>query len=308
MGTSSSFYGPVLFSPVVPPTGRWVSAAQRGDKTYLVDAKFSMWKDTGAHLYGNYKYGAHKYGPDDTVSTATLISAEYSTDGGLTWNTASPQTYDRKHSAVNPLSFTALETEFDFVWNAFWDLPDDFEGSVLFRVTISGSTIVLTSDPFWVSTVVGTVQSVAKKPVTAFKIDDYLGEGPVAPWRRGPQDFMMARGKDLVASAIRQILATKAATNRWGGELEWDPGFGSLFWTLKHDRGDETTAELAAGFAELALEIEPRVIITGARVEYQEQPGGARAMFIYVTYKLIRGNMPDNQVFQPVPDQVKIEV
>jgi hypothetical protein len=299
--------GPFGFTPSVPPQARFDSAVQRLDGTFLVDLKFSLWKDCGSHRYAASKWGANKYGPDDSASIASLTTVEFSINDGLTWVTAHGQTYDRKHTAINPLSFTAIEKQFDFVWNAFFDLPADFNGNVKVRLTITGSTIILTSSLFVVSTVIAVIEPSVVARRAAFKIDDFLGEGPIAPWRRGPSDFMTARGIPLVASAVRQILATRAATAKWGGELPWDPSFGSLFWTLPHSPGDEITEAEASGFAGLAMAIEPRVKIIDSKVDYIDRAGGL-AMFIRIRYKVAGSNNPDNRVFQAALNEVTIEV
>jgi hypothetical protein len=200
-------------------------------------------------------------------------------------------------------------TEYNFVWNAFFDLPEDFEGDVELEMSLSASPpTIITSSPFPVTTVVPVSSTVlVSERRAAFKIDDYLGEGPIAPWKRGPSDFNTARGKVLVASAIQSILKTKAATELWGGELEWSPGFGNLFWALKHAQADEITEELGKAYAELALAQEPRVEFRDAEVVYEEQDGGMK-MFIKVLYSLIGADVSDNQVILPDLETLTVEV
>lgn len=122
---------PVAFSytadpaPIVAFTG---TPTQRTDGTFLVDALFDMSKSRGLHYYGAFKWGAQKYGLDDAVIPIAFDLAEYTIDNGDNWLTATPQTYDRKHTAETPMNITGTPTEFDFVWNAFWDLDEDFAG------------------------------------------------------------------------------------------------------------------------------------------------------------------------------------
>lgn len=118
---------------------------------------------------------------------------------------------------------------------------------------------------------------------------------------------MTARGKELVASSVRSILKTKAATDRWGGELEWSPDFGSLYWALKHAQGDEITEELAIGYSELALGFEPRIELRDVEVVYEDIEGG-RAMYIFVRYALVTSDSPENLVILGDLETVKIEV
>ncbi|HUV13075.1 MAG TPA: hypothetical protein VMY18_05490 [Acidobacteriota bacterium] len=309
MANITQVSGPYSYSSVLPPSAEWTTIVQRTGGTYLVDAKFNLWKDGGHHCYGAFKYGAQKYGPDDFVYDANLINAEYSDDGGNTWNACSPQDLDFRHTAQNPMHIVASKREFDFVWNAFWDLDDDFEGEITLRFEFTGSSsVIITSSSFYVSTVVRRspqVLTVSRR--AAFRIGDYLGQGPVAPWRRGPSDFMTAKGQVLVASAVAMILNTKAATDKWGGEVPWDPGFGSLFWTLKHAPGDDITSEEAAGFAELALDQEPRLVFIDAEAERREQ-GGSNALYVLIKYGLITNNVEGNEVIVPNLETIEIEV
>lgn len=303
--------GPFAFTASIPPTAAFTTIAQRTDGSFLVDVKFNLSKDGGNHQYGAFKYGAQKYGPDDFLFDADLDNADYSTDGGNTWNPMQAQVVDFRHTAVNPMQIDATPREFDFVWNAFWDLPDDFDGEVTFRFEFSAgaSSVVITSSIILVFTVV------TPEPATRirsygreFRLDDFLGEGPVTPWRRMATDFATARGKALIDASLRMILSTKAATTRWGGELAWDPAFGSLYWTLKHAQGDEITKDFAYAHTEFAFGFEPRVELRDVEVTYEPRGGGRQAMLVGVRYGIIAQNTPENQVFLPEPDELVVEV
>jgi hypothetical protein len=293
-----------------PPDASFIGdPEQRTDGSYLVDCVFQVAKSEGAHLYGSFKYGAQKWGPDDTIWPVALSSPEYSIDGGNNWNTANAQPYDRKHTAVSPVDADGTYRQYDWVWNAFFDLPEDFEGEAIFRLTLSASpSTTITSGPFSVTSVVGVSStSLVTSRRSALKIEDYLGSGPIYPWRRGPTDFMTAKGESLVKSAVQTILKTKAATDIWGGELEWNPGFGSLFWALKHAPGDDITEELAIGYAELALEQDARIDFQQAIVNYREIDG-SQTMFIDVLYQLLGTDSLGNRVFLSDLEKVSVEV
>lgn len=280
----------------------FVSAAQRADRTYLVDAAFTAeWTGAGT--------------PD-----IELKQFQYSTDGGGTWADASPQVYDRKHSPGTGGIIAGVGTpasEYNLVWDAFSDLPEgDFDA----RVRASFETVTpapwesssFESTEFRVTTVVAPLDedrlaSSLDKRRLSERVDDFLGAGPVAPLRRGGSDFMTGRARELVASAIWQILNTRAATDRWGGELPWDPAFGSLLWTLRHAPGDEITEELAHAYAQEALAWEPRVLVEGVETEFFVK-GAGRGLRVDVGYSLIAENVPANQVILPETATVRVEV
>ena len=301
------------------PILTFVSVAQRTDPTFLVDLDF-----TAAHPdvpapslpYGQAVYGVNTYGQGKFLD---LVSAEFSVDGGDTWRLATPQAFDRLHDfddagKVGPVWIDPQP--FTFVWDAFRDLLGDPEGDyqAILRISLSGSaTVVLTSTSFSVSTIIPPLDedrltAGLEKRRLSERIDDFLGAGPIAPFRRGGSDFMTGRGRELVKSAIWQILNTRAATERWGGELPWEPGFGSLFWTLKHAPGDEITEELAHSYAEEALAWEPRVVVESVETEIFDKEAGGRGLRVRVGYSLIAENVPSNQVILPTVETVEVEV
>jgi hypothetical protein len=289
------------------PIVELISVAQREGRSFNVDVRYrAKWLDreTPAEPYGEETYGSFVYGPPKNFN---LVSVEYSTDGGGAWNPATIQPYDRQHTS-GEIGGNGIEnvwkefTEFGIVWSPMADLEDG-EYSAMLRFSISGSiTVTLITGPF---TVLLTWPVVTPPGSAAFErraiargVDDFLGRGPVQPLRRGSADFMQASGKELIKWCVWQILSTRAATDLWGGELAWDPAFGSLFWTLKHAPGDEITEELAHGYAEIALEQEPRVRVAKVETEFFEKDGG-RGLRVRVRYAIITKNVPGNEVFLP---------
>ena len=281
----------------------FVSVAQRTDQTYLVDVAFTAeWTGGGTADIGGSVF-------------------QYSIDGGDTWTDGTLQGYDRKHSPgldgiINGIGTPAAP--YGLVWNAFKDLP---EGD--FSVKLQVAFEVLPPDPieeqgfetseFPATTIVPPLDedrlaSGLDRRRLAERIDDFLGAGPIAPFRRGGSDFMTGRGRELVKSANWQILNTRAATERWGGEIPWDPAFGSLFWTLKHAPGDEITEELAHEYAEQALAWDPRNVVERAETEFFSQPGGGRGLRVKIGYSLISENVPSNEVILPEVEIVEVEV
>ncbi|MFI5301621.1 MAG: hypothetical protein ACHREM_26325 [Polyangiales bacterium] len=66
-------------------------------------------------------------------------------------------------------------------------------------------------------------------------------------------DFASATDDELLASAVKQVLATEAATSRTSGELPWRTAFGTGLTTLRHQRNDAALAELARVYIRDAL-------------------------------------------------------
>jgi len=250
---------------------------------------------------------------------AGLVAFKYSLNDGATWNDCTVQPYDWRHSpglggVISGISSSAQE--YGVVWDAFVDLPEgDFTVKLFLELSITGGNpnTSLTTDAVQVLTVVPPLDedrlaSGLDRRRLAERIDDFLGAGPIAPLRRGGSDFMTGRGRELVKSANWQILNTRAATERWGGELPWDPAFGALFWTLKHSPGDEITEELAHEYAEQALAWDPRNVVERAETEFFSKAGGGRGLRVKVGYSIISENVPSNEVILPEAETVEVEV
>ncbi len=78
--------------------------------------------------------------------------------------------------------------------------------------------------------------------------------GIASPLRRDlKRDFAATDGAELLASKVRQVLATEGATSRSSGELPWRTSFGSAVHLLRHQRNDAALAELARVYVREAL-------------------------------------------------------
>lgn len=131
---------------------------------------------------------------------------------------------------------------------------------------------------------------------------DFLGFGIIRPWRRDQKlDWAAVGGVRLVKSAVGQILATRASSERTTGELPWRTEFGSLLYLLRHRANDETTREIARTYVAGALKRwEPRILVTGVTIVTETVAGqGEVAMAIRVRFKLATSNTAGNQVFLP---------
>ncbi len=69
--------------------------------------------------------------------------------------------------------------------------------------------------------------------------------GLLSPFRRDrKRDFAAGHGAELLASKVRQVLATEGATLRSSGEMPWRTSFGSAIHLLRHQNNDAVLAEL----------------------------------------------------------------
>jgi hypothetical protein len=128
---------------------------------------------------------------------------------------------------------------------------------------------------------------------------DFLGFGPVRPWRRDiKHDWATAGGQKLIASCVGQVLGTRCDCDYAGGEVRWRTEFGSLLYLIRHRNNDPTTRELARVYvAEAIGRWEPRVRVTGVEVKSQDVPGlGEVAMALRVRYDVVSSNRPGNAV------------
>ena len=126
-------------------------------------------------------------------------------------------------------------------------------------------------------------------------VTDALGFGPVRPWRRDQKlDWASAKGQKLVASAVGQVLGTRASSDYTQGEVPWRTEFGSLLYLLRHRNNTPTTRELARVYASQALaRWEPRLRVTGVAVKSQEVQGlGNVAVAVRVRYDVLAGQQP----------------
>ena len=96
--------------------------------------------------------------------------------------------------------------------------------------------------------------------------------GLLIPLRRDrKRDFAATDGAELIASKVRQVLATEGATPQSSGELPWRTGFGSAVHLLRHQRNDTVLAELAGVYVREALRRWlPRLTAVAVTVEQQD--------------------------------------
>lgn len=247
------------------------------------------------------------------------LTVEWALDATGPWSVATPQTYDRKHDAINPLSgipIAAPGQAFNFVWVAFFDLGDGSFTNVHVRVTVQDPSLAtdqVVVGPLSISTTVPEstdetfIKAQARRAEVARTPLDFLGRGLLIPFRRGSRDFVSGGGVELVRSAVKQILGTQAAVGRqYPGELKWRPEFGSKLWILKHRNNDSTLRGQAVAFVEEAFLQEPRAQLLEVEIERDSEPN---ELVIRAKYQIISENVEGNQVFLPVEEEVvKIEL
>lgn len=229
------------------------------------------------------------------------------------WNAATAQSYDYRHTAVDPLpGFPANGLTFGFVWNAFFDLPEGQFDDVYLRLTVTNNP----SD----EAIIGPLTVVTKLPLTDEEAqaqsfarragldqllqerNAFLGCGLIIPFRRASRDFANACDVELIRSTVRQILGTRAAVRSLPGDLKWRPDFGSKLWVLRHRNNDYLLREEATTYVQEALEWEPRVRVTEVIPTVDaENPNRLK---IRVRYKIIDENVPENRVILPEFEEV----
>jgi len=266
-------------------------AAQRdAASTFLVDVSFDVLDPDGDDLGLAVQWGHSATGP---------------------WTLATPQTYDRQHSATDPITSVPTGTPakaVQFVWNAFHDLPAGSYTDVHVRVTIDdGGTI---DDgvfgPFAVVTEVTTqadvlTKSLARTGIASRTELEFLGAGLLIPFRRGASDFVNGSDVELVKASVAQILGTRAAVGDMGGDLPWRPDFGCKLWVLRNRKNDPTLQAQAVAFVYEAFQWEPRAEVTAIQVEEQGDPN---LLQILVRYRVISENVDANRVFLPEFEEV----
>jgi len=76
----------------------------------------------------------------------------------------------------------------------------------------------------------------------------------LVPFRRDKKrDFASGVGAELLASKVRQVLATEGDGPLSSGELPWRTAFGSQLDRLRHQRSDLVLVELARVYVQDAL-------------------------------------------------------
>ena len=146
---------------------------------------------------------------------------------------------------------------------------------------------------------VSSGQILTEQKLTADSLT-FLGKGLVRPFRRDEKnDFANDGGLNLVASAVGQILGTKAASENNAGELPWRPEFGSLLHLLRHRNIDSGLQELARASTIDAINAwEPRARITAFSSSGTNTKSGGREDALTIKLKIgaARRNDPQNRI------------
>lgn len=136
-----------------------------------------------------------------------------------------------------------------------------------------------------------------------------LGAGLVRPFRRDEKsDFANLEGLPLIKACVGQILAMEGANPdnpNQQGELEWDPGRGSLLHLLRHRQNNETTAHMARVYvADAIARFEPRIRLRDARATRAKDDNGEEVVLVIrVLYDVMGVNQNSNQVLYSNVDQ-----
>lgn len=264
------------------------SAVQRDtSQTYLVDVGFEVRHPSSADL-------------------EPLVEFSQGDPGGP-YSPATAQPFDRRHNVTDPITgvpFMLPNKVLNYVWNAFQDLPEGIFEDVYVRVTVTNNpSASIIIGPVTVSTTTDNAltpleRQLARQRAISQTPIDFLGNGLLIPFRRGPRDFVSGKGVELIRSAVRQILNTRAASGELAGELPWRPDFGNQIWILRHRNNDSTLREAAAAYVADALSWEPRVDVTEVFVE-TDPFSNPNELVIRVRYRLIGENIDANDVLIP---------
>jgi phage baseplate assembly protein W len=119
--------------------------------------------------------------------------------------------------------------------------------------------------------------------------DSRIGRGLLKPLRRRGDDFDHGSGKDLVRSAVRTIVNTRASgfQGKSGGEYPWRRNFGSYVHMLRHSNVNLPGVEgdLAVIYAMDAIEEwDPRVEVRIERSSITEDKRDPRARHVRIYY------------------------
>ncbi len=264
------------------PTITILSALQRTDGSFLVDIGFEV--------------------ADVDLDDLTINLAEFSLDGVL-FSTATPQTFDRQHDAVSPLTgITAVPKSFNFVWNAFQDLAENAFDNIDFKIEVTDG-VTPVSDTFN-DIIVNTLVPITEGQVQQDRLNrrklvdrlpsDFFGFGLIAPFERVSSDFRTASGITLIKARIKQIINTRGISPSGTlGELPWLPDFGVNIEELRHLPNDDVLPELA--FISIGRGIarhEPLVELLGVKAIQDDT-----TMRLELMFGVKGSNDPNNLVF-----------
>ena len=155
----------------------------------------------------------------------------------------------------------------------------------------------------------GALQSPLDRVSTGVAVDAQLGFGLLRPFRRDEKnDFANAGGVALVRSCVGQVLGTMASSPEdptIGGEVAWNPEFGSLIYLLRHMKNDDTLRELGRYYVIDALRRwEPRVIVKDCIVSREGTSAeGLNRLVIRIVYDFVTSVEEGNAVIFPDIDQ-----
>ena len=126
----------------------------------------------------------------------------------------------------------------------------------------------------------------------------FLGSGLLRPFRRDKKnDFANATGATLVASAVGQVLGTRASSDNRVGELPWRTDFGSLIYLMRFRNNDGVFKELARTYVQDALQRwEPRARVQSVSVFDQDDGQGGTVPVVFTRFDIIDENVPGNNV------------
>lgn len=136
--------------------------------------------------------------------------------------------------------------------------------------------------------------------------EDGFGFGLLYPLKRENGDFRAAGGAELVKSALRKVVAVKAASpdGVMRGEYPWRMAFGSQVVRLLHSNPDETLPDLVRVFvADAVAEYEPRATVDTASTTAVPR-GAGQAIRVQITYRLNRDQI---SALRAGPEQTEVD-
>lgn len=132
------------------------------------------------------------------------------------------------------------------------------------------------------------------------------GSGLLAPFRRGPADFVSGAGVTLIQNMIAQVLGTRASTDYTPGELPWRGAFGSLLHFLRHRPNDAVARELARVWTTEALaRWVPQVRVKEVDSRRETGPLGQPSVILVILRYDIVGSRGEI-LFRDVPQNVSL--
>lgn len=144
-------------------------------------------------------------------------------------------------------------------------------------------------------------------------VDAQLGFGLIRPFRRDEKnDFANTGGVALVRACVGQVLGTMANSPDnpdLGGELLWNPEFGSLLYLLRHMKNDDVLRELGRYYVVDALRRwEPRVLLKDCSVTREGTSAeGENRLVIQLRYDFVTSVEEGNEViFSDVEQTVTV--